>query len=1028
MKRVIRNRLLATTVFASVALMSAPAVAQTVPADAPANSGPIEGQTSAVAAAPASDATPASSGEIVVTGSRIPTPNLTSASPVTVINSQEVKLTGVTRVEDLINQLPQAFGDQGGNVSNGSTGTSTINLRNLGANRTLVLINGRRLVPGDVSDSAADVNFIPSSLIKRVDVLTGGASATYGADAVGGVVNFIMDDTFSGFKIDGQYSLFQHQNNSNYGGLRDALDAKGFGAPDGNVADGGTVDVTATMGAGFDDNRGHITAYVGYRKLKPVIQSNRDYSSCGLTTAGAAPGKVACGGSFTSNNFLVSDPDVGSTTYQLGAGRTFVPGGNVYNFAPTNYYQRPDERYTAGFFAHYDVSDHFKPYLEGMFMDDRSVAQIAPSGDFGNTLSINCDNPLLSAQQLGIVCAPGNLLDGPGGSTLNEGGGPAALFIDPTTGLTYNQARLQVYRRNVEGGPRRDDLQHTSYRIVAGAKGDIAPGISYDAYYQYGRTNFAETYTNDVSVSRLTRALDVVNVNGVATCRSVVNGTDPNCVPYDIFTPGGVTAAAVSYLGTPGFQRGMTSEQVASGSITALLGQYGVKSPWADEGVAINIGGEYRKERLELNTDVEFQTGDLSGQGAATLPASGQFSVREFFGEVRVPIVHDGFIYDLSVDGGYRYSNYKFGGRTENTNTYKAELQFAPIRDIALRASYNRAVRSPNIQELFATRHVALDGSFDPCAGAIGTDGTVNGFTAAQCANTGVSAAQFGNISENPAAQYNGLIGGNPDLTPEVSDTYTIGLVLQPRFVPGLAITVDAFKIKVNNTINNVGEDTILSTCAATGDQTFCGLINRDQFGSLWRTPAGYVEDVDLNLGSIKTRGIDVGGSYSHQIGSAGTLGLSLNGTYLDEFRTDNGVSTPYNCAGYYGLQCGTPAPKWRHRARVTFTLPDGIGLSGQWRFFDSVKLDRLSNNETLNGSYAIVNAKIPTQSYFDLTLTATISDSYTFRLGVNNVLDKDPPLVTSQALTAVYGNGNTFPNVYDALGRYIFAGVTLNF
>ena len=367
MNKAIQGRLLATTVFASAALLSAPAFAQTAPADA-----------TTIAGTPASDAPAAGGGDIVVTGSRIPTPNLTSASPVTVLNSQEIKLTGVTRVEDLINQLPQSFGDQGGSVSNGSTGTSTVNLRNLGAKRTLVLINGRRLVPGDVTDSAGDLNFIPAQLVKRVDVLTGGASATYGADAVGGVVNFIMDDTYSGFKIDAQYSLNQHVNNSNYGGLREALNLQKFDTPNGNSVDGGTVNVTATMGAGFDDNRGHITAYAGYRKINAILQADRDYSACGLTTVGAPAGKVRCGGSFSSNNFVTSAEGGGSTTYQLGAGRTFVPGSNVYNFGPTNYYQRPDERYTAGFFAHYDVSDAFKPYMEGMFMDDRSVAQIAP--------------------------------------------------------------------------------------------------------------------------------------------------------------------------------------------------------------------------------------------------------------------------------------------------------------------------------------------------------------------------------------------------------------------------------------------------------------------------------------------------------------------------------------------------------------------------------------------------------------------------------------------------------------------------
>ncbi len=1013
-----RNRLLATSLLVGATLVCTPAFAQVAaPGNAPANSGPIEGQTPSVAAVSATDAS--SGGDIVVTGSRIPQPNLTSASPVTVINSQDIKLTGTTRIEDLINQLPQAFGDQGGNISNGSTGTSTVNLRNLGSQRTLVLINGRRLVPGDPTSSAADLNFIPASLVKRVDVLTGGASATYGADAVGGVVNFIMDDNFSGFRIDGQYSLYQHDNNTNKSGIRDALNNAGFGFPDGNSANGGTIDTTVTIGGGFDDNRGHVVAYAGYRRANAVLQGSRDYSSCGFTGSTKVAGIAKCSGSATSNNFILYDPALGTSTfYQLGQGRTLVPGSNVYNFGPTNYYQRPDERYTTGFFAHYDVSDAFKPYIEGMFMDDRTSAQIAASGDFGNTTTINCDNPLLSAQELGVVCSPSNLISVDGGF-VGTSGAAAATFVDPTTGKTYNQGFLQVLKRNTEGGPRVADFQHTSYRLVVGAKGDIAKGISYDAYYQYGRTNFAETYLNDVSVSRLTKALDVVNVNGVNQCRSVQNGTDANCVPYDIFAPGAVTQGALNYIQAPGFQRAQVSEQVAHGDMTFQLGEYGLKSPLADDGVALNAGVEYRRESLNLQTDLEFSTGDLAGQGGATLPVSGAFDVKEVFAEVRAPLVHDNFIYDLTIDGGYRYSSYGIGGNTTSTSTYKGEVDFSPVKDITIRGSYNRAVRSPNIQELFSPQSVALDGSTDPCAGFQITAADTG------CLAQGLAVGQT--VAANPASQYNGLIGGNPNLKPETADTYTVGLVLQPRFVPGLAITVDAFSIKVKNVIQGIGEDTILSTCTSTANPLFCGLIHRDQFGSLWRTPAGYVQDTTLNVGSVKTRGIDVGGSYSHQLGAIGSIGAEFTGTYLDKFTTNNEVSDPYNCAGYYGTQCGTPAPKWRHRARLTYTLPNGIGLSAQWRYFGKVRVDHSSSNATLSGSFPLVDARIPSQSYFDLTATARIGDHYSLRLGVQNILDKQPPLISQSDLSPVFGNGNTYPNVYDGLGRYIFAGITLD-
>ena len=1041
MNKALRDRLLATTIIAGAAVLSTPSFAQTAAAPAQAApTGAVEGQTPSIAAAPASNAGPAGAGEIVVTGSRIPQPNLNSVAPVTVVSAADIKLQGTTRVEDILNSLPQVFATQTSGVSNGATGTATVDLRGLGDVRTLVLINGRRLLPGDPTSSAADLNNIPASLIKRVDVLTGGASATYGADAVAGVVNFVMDTDYTGFKIDSQYSLYQN-NNDTKDGLIPALQARNFGYPTGNTADGGQIDVTATFGVGFDDNRGHIVAYGGYRKINAVTQDSRDYSAC--TSQINTANKLTCGGSATSANGTVFD--FNSNTYQVGPGRTLQPGFTPYNFAPTNYYQRPDERYTAGFFAHYDVGDAFKPYMEAMFMDDRSVAQIAPSGDFGNTLTLNCDNPLLSAQALGIVCAPGNVINGKIGNFPLAGvAGAAPTTFTDGQGVTYNEGFAQLLRRNVEGGSRRDDLQHTSYRGVIGAKGDLGDAWSYDAYYQYGRTNYAETYTNDFSVARLTNALNVVSVdaNGrevapnapgsTPTCRSVVNQTDLNCVPYDIFG-GSPSQAAINYLSTPGFKRAQVSEQVASASITGQLGKYGIQSPWAHDGVAINIGAEYRKESLNLQTDEEFSLGDLSGQGGATLPVSGSFNVKEVFTEVQVPIVQDGFVYNLSFDGGYRYSHYKVqGGGGFNTNTFKAGVEFAPVKDVLLRGSYNRAIRAPNIQELFAPQNVALDGTSDPCAGSIGADGTVNGNTAAQCALTGVTAAQFGNIGSNPAAQYNGLIGGNINLKPEKSTTKSFGVVLQPRFIPHLALSVDYFDINVKNAIQTFGENTILNSCISGGDPAICGLIHRDAKGSLWLTPQGFVSDLPTNIGGLRTKGLDVNASYSMQIGNIGSIAASVVGTYTRKFLTDNGISPIYDCAGLYGPTCGNPRPKWRHKARLTYTSPSGIGISAQWRYVGKVDLDLASDNPSLSGAFAPHDARIGAQSYFDLAVTAKIGDHYNFRLGMDNILDKEPPIVSANgsasACQAVFCNGNTYPGVYDALGRYIYAGLSLEF
>ena len=350
--RLIRQRLLATTTVAGAVLLAMPAFAQTTQEapTAPAADNPAPATPPAVSSDGAQVANTTGGGDIVVTGSRIPHPDLESASPVTIVGAQEVAVSGVTRTEDLLNALPQVFAGQGGNIANGATGTATVNLRGLGSVRTLVLVNGRRLVPGDPRVPAQDINIIPAALIKRVDVLTGGASSVYGADAVSGVVNFVLDTEFDGFKVDGQYSFYNHDNRHN-ANVRDALNNRGFGYPNGLTTDGGAVDVSAVFGAGFDDGRGHVTAYGNYRKIDPVTQDLRDYSALARSppmpaaTAASLGRGYNCGGSGTSLEGSFYTPLGGYYNVQ---GNQFAPGQVLFNFAPYNYFQRPDERYRRG--------------------------------------------------------------------------------------------------------------------------------------------------------------------------------------------------------------------------------------------------------------------------------------------------------------------------------------------------------------------------------------------------------------------------------------------------------------------------------------------------------------------------------------------------------------------------------------------------------------------------------------------------------------------------------------------------------
>jgi len=1082
--KALNNRLSASTAVAALMLVNVgvfatPALAQDVPTptqpqtdgpptDVTTPSGPIESQPTPSTSAEGERVQ--SSQDIVVTGSRIPQPNLESASPVTVVSDQDVKLSGTTRVEDLLNQLPSVGAAQNSSNANGATGTAEVDLRALGSQRTLVLVNGRRLVPGDPNSSsqASDINFIPAALIKRVDVLTGGASSVYGADAVAGVVNFIMDTTFEGIRFDGTLGGYWHrQDNPSIGNgrnVQDALNARiaagaaGFEYPTGSDFDGRQIDATVSIGAGFDDNRGHVVAYAGYRNVKPILQSARDFSACGLTGAGA---NITCGGSGTSaeGRFFTSafdSPDA-SGAYTFGPNGTVVPGSPLYNFNPTNYFQRPDKRFIGGAFAEYEINNAIKPYLEFMFMDDRTLAQIAPSGNFGNTLTLNCDNPLASAQALSVICAPSNRItgflgtypstnaapvgsfnqDNPDTDDINEDVLEAPLAFFDAFGNTYNQGYFQLFRRNVEGGARSADLRHTAFRGVLGTRGDLNQAFSYDAYYQYGRTNYDQIYRNEFSIQRLNRALNVVDDPRTPNvvdpiCRSVLDNSDVNCVPYNVF--GTPSAAAINYLNVFGLISGFTTEQVANANITGALGEYGIKSPFAEDGFGFNVGAEYRKETLSLSPDQLFQTGDLTGQGAPTLPVDGSFQVREFFAEAQLPLVQRSFIDDLTLGAGFRKSYYKLGnGRKFDTNTYKLTAEFAPIRDIRFRGAYNRAVRAPNIQELFSPQFVGLSGSTDPCAGFT--------ITAADfgCRAQGLAVGSF--TPTNPAEQYNSLLGGNPNLAPEKATTKTIGVVLQPSFLRRFSLTVDYFNIKLDRAIQGFGADAILGDCVDNATATFtpasCGLVNRDPAGSIFLTPGGFVTDTPVNVGGIKTDGFDINSSYSQRLGGLGNLSLSFIGTRLRRYITDNGLTEPYDCAGFYGAVCSSgnvsssaPLPRWRHKARATLQLPMGLGLSAQWRMMGKVAHERTSDDATLSGTPPVLSRNIKAQHYLDLAATYSIWNAVNLRAGINNALDNDPPLITSSSGSCPTGpcSGNTYPGTWDALGRFVYVGATIDF
>ncbi|AEI38465.1 MAG: TonB-dependent receptor [Zymomonas mobilis subsp. pomaceae] len=947
----------------------------------------------AIALPPAESISAVPSDAITVTGSRLP-PGVTSTSPITSVNAKEITKQGYNRIEDLLNRMPQFYGGQNSATANGSTGTATANLRNLGSQRTLVLINGRRLMPGDPSAQSSDLNAIPASLIKRVDVLTGGASAVYGSDAVAGVVNFIMDTDYEGFHADAQYNILNNGNDNKT--MRRILGNANENIPRNTAFDGWGFNANLKFGAGTKDGRGHVVAYLGYRRQAAVVGADRDYSACSINGSGASD--AICGGSSTS---AAGTALVGNDRYHFSNGQ-LLPKSSTYNYGAPSNIQRPDQRYTAGFFAHYDVTDGFKPYAEFQFMDDRSTAQIAPSGTFGYG-NVSCDNPFLTSQASSILCSTGNTV-----SAVDSQGQP------------YSTSTAQIYKRNVEGGPRLSAMQHTSYRGVIGSKGEIVKGLTYDVYGQYGSTVYQNRSTNDFSIRKLNNAMNVTNYNGVATCRSVIDGSDSACVPYDIFSGKGASQTSINYLNTPALETGSTQETVVSGSLTFDGSQYGVQLPTASHGLSVSVGAEYRREKMKDYTDEELSSGDLASTGGPRLSSQGQYDVKELFIEAGLPIMdHKRGVNELSLNGGFRYSDYSSSG---SVMSYKGQMVYSPVRGVALRGGYNRAVRAPSIQELYSPTSVALDGSTDPCAGPAAD----LSMTAAQCSRLGVSPSQYGTITDNTASQYNGLTGGNPNLKPETANTFTGGIALTPfrRF----NFTADFFDIKIKNIINQLGADNILQLCGLKG--LYCDRIHRDENGSLWRSQNGYVSDTLMNVGSLSTRGVDFGVNYSYPLGSKyGNLSASMNGTWLLNYKTNpGGGATTYNCAGLFGAVCGMPMPKWRHQVRVSWDLPKGYGFSAMWRFVGAVKSDVGTSANPAGTATSSFDRKIGNVSYLDLTAYYKVTDKVTLSAGVNNVLDTDPPLITSQNGSGAIYNGNTYASTYDVYGRYIFAGLSYDF
>jgi outer membrane receptor protein involved in Fe transport len=1082
--RSIRERLLASTTVggtAVAAFVATTASAQDVPMQ-PRTSSTVAASALAAAAAQGQGTVAQSSAstvkEVVVTGSRIPRPNANSVSPVETVSQQEFKLEGTVDVETLLNNLPSVSPSVTQFSNNGATGIATVDLRGFGANRTLVLIDGRRMPPGDPQTPVPDLNLLPSSLVDSVDVLTGGASSVYGSDAVAGVVNFKMKHNFEGVQMDAQFNIAEHDNDDAL--AQSIAKAAGHdGVPTGATWQGRTEHITITFGANTADGKGNLEGYLGYVDQEPVRQAAYDFAYCAISGKFGYKGQTygetghACGGSSNSAYGRFNGKFWGA--YQ---GSTFVPGatqsatvnlsdnpgpaGNfvaysspppgatarTWNYAPYQYFQRQDERYQGGYFAHYDINSHITAYSDFLFQDDRSTGQLAPSGQFSNNGAVNqitCDNPLASASQLAALCGPAPYQLNSHGQVVAVGDPTATSPVYGGAGSTnLSQPFALAYR--LQNNPRDYLLQHDSFKMDEGVRGDIDDVWSYDVYLQYGKSIADQTVVGDVSKAKINNALQV------GPSGKCING-DPACVPFDIFTPlsQNVSTAAFNYLEESASNAGYTTQQIVSGNLVGKLGKYGVQSPWAHEGVGIAFGAEYRRDFIRVAPDAASTSGDIAGGAAGGVPSTqGSTSVKDLYVESILPVVQDHFLMkDVTLDIAYRRSDYNLAGTSD---TYKFGGDWAVTPDLRFRGAFNRTERAPNVLELFTPAQLTNQGFADPCSGAAPK------FSAAQCYNTaknlGVTEQQFaqiyyGNISACPAGQCNGLTGGNEKLRPEVGDTTTLGFFFQPHWFRGFSMSLDYWDIALTGAVGTVPFETTLQGCLANGAAPLCNNIFRDPSTGAFIGATGYVQGNLENIGGVHKKGYDIQWDYRFRLKDTGFLpdwgGVSMNfvGTYMmsDTSTVPTSPDTTHpngliaiQCAGLYGPTCsgvdGVPDPRWRHKYRVTWATPWKVDFSIQWRYIQQVKADVNSGNPDINNGNppAFIDGHIPAYSWIDLAAQYRVRDNITLRAGVNNVFDKEPPALDTNAYPLAPGSGNTFANMYDPLGRTIFVNLTAKF
>ena len=948
---------------------------------------------------------------IVVTGSRIQRRNVETAAPIAVVGSEEFELSGTVNVENVVNTLPQVIPGTTSFSNNPGNGAATLNLRGLGSNRTLVLVNGRRWMSFDTAQ-IVDLNTVPSFLIDSVDVVTGGASAIYGSDALAGVVNFRLKDV-EGVELGGQYSITER-------------------------GDGARYNVHGAIGTSFDDGRGSATVYAEYFNREEIFQGDRGFSEFAIGEAVAFGGfPLAQFGSSTlpngvlrylggaqGNTGLPAGTEFGAAGASgFGTGVVFdnTPGdfrrraGDTYNYAPVNYLQIPQERYLIGGYADYEFSDGHEFYTEVSFVNNRVAQELAATPVTGNfNLDLATIQPFLIAPDFAQIQAI-------------DAAETAQNAIDGNTD-DPGVVNFFVQRRTIEASRRNSLDERNAFRVLGGVRGSITDNLNYDAYYMYSRTRNANIQAGNISRSAFQAGLD-----GTGT-------------PINIFGLGTLTDAMFQSIAIQAQNGDISTQEVAAASVNGFLGNFGLG---ADD-IGFAAGVEYRGVASQFIPDTALSSGDVIGFNAG-LPTEGSYNVTEFFGELSLPILGpDSGIELLQVDAAGRYSDYSLGN-VGGVWTYAGGIKFAPIPDVLLRAQIQRAIRAPNVGELFGGRSIGFPGATDPCNNAAGPGVDAAGLTAT-CLASGVPAAQIGSGNIQPNAQIPATFGGNANLQEETSDSWTVGVVLQPSFVPGLTITADYFNIEIEDAIATFGGglNNALDLCFnQVQDITdpICAPFSaaagaRDGAGAI--TTANNPLVLNDNIAGLEVAGIDLEVNYVTSLPfslltDAGDSRLNFNflGTWTERnnFTPVQGFDTVNECAGRFGLTCDEPTPEYKWTSRLTW-IDGPLTTSLRWRHLGSTTDDDDGTDYTVFNGIEVIDS----YDLLDISFSYEINENVGLTLGVNNVFDTLPGTPTFDANGDVSNRpnslllgdnqeqANTYPSTFDVLGRDFFVSANFKF